>query len=239
MSKKNKVFFVDYDKNDSNRTLLKSYYNKKDKIKLLTYYFLVGEKLVLTEGKAIKIPFDKYNIETISINQYSLTTKEKYSRSFVDKSLINCVLIFETPTAKIAIKNYKSSTIKILDIFHKVGYKVYIKPHPYKGYSSFLSKYAVSICDQKIPAELIKTSQFNYIFGINSRSLATLSMEQSDHVWSLINLYKYRDLNEKNKNINNLTIQSNNNVLFIQSPDHLKQILIKDNRQSNVINFKN
>jgi len=126
-----------------------------------------------------------------------------------------------------------------LDIFHKVGYKVYIKPHPYKGYSSFLSKYAVSICDQKIPAELIKTSQFNYIFGINSRSLATLSMEQSDHVWSLINLYKYRDLNEKNKNINNLTIQSNNNVLFIQSPDHLKQILIKDNRQSNVINFKN
>ncbi|NQU86426.1 MAG: hypothetical protein HQ541_11750 [Mariniphaga sp.] len=227
LSKNNTVIFVDYDKYDTNKTLPKQFYHVKDKMLLTIYKYLVGKQLVLTEKKAIKLLFENTNIKSNKTDEVSSKIKEKYSHNIANQSTGNSVLIFETPTAEASIINYKNTMIEILNILVKAGYKIYIKPHPYKGFSPFLRNYNVSICNANVPGELINTSGFNFIFGINSLSICRLAIDRYGSIYSLIQLFTFRRLNEKDYNIKYLLGQSNEKILFINSLNHLDKILAK------------
>ena len=137
-------------------------------------------------------------------------------------------MFFESPTANIDIDNYESTTKKIFNILFEAEYNIYIKPHPSKGYSKFLNELKINIWDQNLPGELIDIGKFDFAFGINSLSIARLSIDYNDKLYSLIGLYRFKDDKNKLLGINNLKIQSQNNINFIKSFDNLYQMLLNN-----------
>ena len=124
---------------------------------------------------------------------------------------------FESPSSRLSLINYRKTTISIINTAIKNDYKVYIKPHPSKGYSDFLDQMDVTIVPALIPAELLEISIFKYVLGINSLSIARLSMNSENKIFSLINIYKWKDFSEKEQNINNLNIKSCDKIIFVNS----------------------
>jgi hypothetical protein len=70
------------------------------------------------------------------------------------------------------------------------------------------------ILPKEIPAELFDISSFDFIFGIDSYSITYLSA-QSDKVYSLIELFKFKDESVKQNYIDYLNENSQHKIKYL------------------------
>jgi len=226
LCKRNEITFYDWEKYDIKKSLPLLKYSLGDIIVLLSYIYIVGNRLVLTQRKAIRLLTEKQNIKVIRKLEVSIEVREKYCEN-ININKEKAVLIFESPTASISINNYENTLEKIISIIKEMGLVIYIKPHPYKGFSNFLSNLDVIICDSKFPGELINTNEFSYILGITSLSIARLA-KFTNNVYSLIDLMEWKNSysqNRKNEDKERLLMYSNNQINIIGSFKDLKHLI--------------
>jgi hypothetical protein len=201
-------------------------YGFKEKINLAIHYILLGKKLALTERGAILLYPEDHDIKRELNDSFPHGIIKKYEINGGSNGL--SVLIFESPSANISISNYEDTTKKLLTLLIQYGYRIFIKPHPQKGYSQFLDNYKINILDKNVPGELIGVKGFTFVLGINTSAIQKLSMMKGvTNVYSIIKLYRYFDEENRGLYLRDLNLYSS--LKIIESIEGFQSLLDLNN----------
>jgi hypothetical protein len=210
--------------NDLNAAKNLNQYRIKDYLLLIIFWWLSGHKLDISIRNVILLIPEKHSIKFKLINDNPAEVLNKYSKVFEFKK--PSILFFESPSASISISNYQEVLLKIISLLNKQDINIYIKPHPQKGYSSFLEKTNVIILNQNIPGELINTQNINLILGINSSSIIKIAKKSPElRVFSLVELFSFYDsYNFVKTNARNI-IDNSTGIEIIHNIDDFEKII--------------
>jgi len=114
------------------------------------------------------------------------------------------------------IENYEPTIKSIVEVFISNGITLYVKPHPRLGYSTFLDEYDVTILPSYIPGEFIDYHGFSAIVGIVTVAIAKIAVFSDVPTFSLIDLFKFKNISEKENYRRYLNEQSNHRIRFLK-----------------------
>lgn len=218
LAKRNKVFCYDhyaksipYEKNNI--------ISAKKLIALLIYFYLT--RIILhyewvNNRGVMSFNHDKYGISVREI-RVSKEIFTKYAYNVEDSPLQNSILFFDSNISNAdGIENYEETLRSIINFFMEKGFTLYIKPHPRLGYSKFLDEYDVTILPAYIPGEFIAYSQFSAIVGISTVAIAKIAICSDVPVYSLMDLFTFKNTSKKETYRKYLIDQSDGKVMFIR-----------------------
>lgn len=229
LSRYNTVKFIEhYDDCYANYLPLQVKINLKERIYLFVLKFISNTKIRWLKTNIIRIPeflYEEYDIEKKEAPNIGEMLYERYSFKF--KNLKNePILLFESDhTNTNSIINYENKIMSIVNTLREKGFTIYLKPHPRLGYSKHLKKYISGILPIYVPGEMINIKSFIGILGVETGVIANFANRMPGSIYSLINLFDFRDEQEKEMFKNFLVEQSNGNIKFIDSLDCLFNLL--------------
>ena len=223
----------------SNKILLFDFFDVKrqrakgigfiDYMKLIALYFLTGIPFFYTkqvEMNIITFPYEKYNVKKVhkdldfnSIRRYlyRLNTDKKRNVLLFESNGINDEYFME----------YRETLIRILSDILTHNYDIFIKPHPRKGHSKFLNDLNVRFVEDYIPAELIDVENISFIIGIESTSTTYIAENKEIPVYSLIDLFDFKNNEVKQYYKDYLKKVSEGKLIFIKKYADFLEILNK------------
>jgi len=148
-------------------------------LKRLMYYYITKQRFRFDSkggcGLHLAFEYEKFNVSKEKPFLIGGEIFEQYAynpKTFTDSTM--AVLIFESNEMNQHKDNrkYREVVIKVAKRIISMGYQIYLKPHPRRGYSSFLDDYTTNIIPGNIPGEFINYNQFHLIIGISSLVLA-------------------------------------------------------------------
>lgn len=135
----------------------------------------------------------------------------------------NSILFFESNEGNShIIVNYEETLRNIINWLTETGATIYIKPHPRIGHSKFLEEYnSVRILPEYIPGEFISYGEFSAIVGISTVAIAKIAHISDISVYSLLDIFKFNDVLQKEIYRKYLIDQSDNKVKFVNNLGNL------------------
>ncbi len=222
----NKVFlfdFLDVRREEAKRVGFRNF------LELLALYFLTGVPFIYTKqfnDNILTFPYKRYDIKKIYPTvDFSLIDSYLYKLNMNKKKN---VLFFESNGIKDGyFTGYRETLTRILSDILKYNYDVYLKPHPRKSYSRFVREFNIKFIKEYIPAELIETEEMSFIFGIESTSIASVSIGKNRKVivYSLIDLFNFTDSSIKHTFKEYLKNVSDGKLKFIKGYNDFLEIL--------------
>lgn len=167
---------------------------------------------------------ENYHIEKKSleldpfvIKKYKVTTATNKEKS---------VLLFENnQSAYDFYSDYEHQMTDIVNVLIKYGYKIYLKPHPRQGYSDFLKPSIENILPAEIPGEFFNPDDFSFIAGVDTNSAAFFAKDYQDKTLSLLELFKFKREDEKERFRQTQIKISKGNIHFVPSITELMKII--------------
>jgi len=209
----NNVFFSPAIKFD----LEESIQNIKNKLISIIFSYITKMDSNLIRSKNHQFMyFDDKRIQNteqavLDLSKYLFKVSEKKkSILFLDSDLSSYNLI----------KEFENSTYRVLEAFKKLGYKIYLKAHPRLGCTKGIEPLVEEILPDYIPAEFIDVDSFDYVVGILSNGLSTLSQSHVNIV-SIIDIFTFVDEKEQKERKKKLFLDSNKKLRFITSVNQL------------------
>lgn len=218
LAKRNKIFCFDhYAKAIPYRK--KGLLSAKQLVLLLIYFYLTRGFLHyewVNDKGVVSFNSDRYNIVDRAIS-ISDEIYFKYAYHIKINRFHNSVLFFESKVSNHhVIVNYEETLRNVINYLLGKGVTIYIKPHPRLGYSKLLDECDVAILPAYIPGEFISYSQFSAIVGISTVAIAQVARRSDVPVYSLIDLFTFNNIAEKEVYRKYLIDQSDGNVVFIR-----------------------
>ena len=228
LTKRNNVFNYDhyatvlpYKKDDS--------ISIKKTLVLIIYWYFTGvlfhfERI---EGRRV-ISFnpDKHGVVEIEIS-ISKELYTQYAYPIGTNQSRRALLFFETDLSNAKmISNYDKTLKEVMNCFINAGLTIYIKPHPKLGYSKFLEEYGVEILPEYIPGEFISTEKFLARVGILTTAIASNVKYVDIPTYSILELFEFYDVLEKEYCRTALTKRSKGNLKFIYNINELEKICL-------------
>lgn len=216
LAKKNKVFYYDHyakSKPYKKKRLLSA----KHMLIVLIYLYLTRVILHfewLDDRAIISFSYVRYGIVEREIFP-SAETNAKYAYHVDVNGMENSILFFESSDDGDMIENYEATLKTVVNVFLNNGFKPYIKPHPRVGYSRFLDDYGVEILPSYIPGEFIDYDRFSAIVGIATVATAKIAIYADVPIFSLIDLFMFKNISEKETYRQYLSDQSNQKIKFV------------------------
>jgi hypothetical protein len=88
-------------------------------------------------------------------------------------------------------RDYEKVLRKVMELFMREGFHVWVKGHPRCGYSTFLNEYPIAVLPAYVPAEFLAVDAVDFIFGIHSLGLGSLCKKRQNRgVASLLDLFQ-------------------------------------------------
>jgi len=202
----------------------------KQLVKLLIYFYLtrvIFHYEFVNDIGVISFNHDKFGISEREI-RVSKKIYTKYAYNVKDIPLQNSILFFESNDINDdGMPNYEETLRSIVNFFIQKGFALYIKPHPRLGYSKILDEYNVAILPAYIPGEFIAYSQFSAIVGILTVAIAKIAHTSDITVYSLIELFTFKNMSKKETYRKYLINQSDGKVMFINDLSELGSIVMQ------------
>ena len=170
------------------------------------------------------IPSYFYKLPT-STNEIELETKvpEKFQKNHTHNDKTSILLFEANGNTEPYFTNYSKDLEKLISLISS-RFKIYIKPHPRLGYSPSLNDNSkFTIVSGRTPSEFINPNQFSCILGIETSGTKDF-VEKHPHVYSIIDLFSFKD-NADEFYKSHLKTISNNKMKFITSFDELNKKL--------------
>ncbi len=226
LAQTNVIFFIDVFK--VNREKVERL-NIKDILKLLILYFITGISFICTgedEKKVVTFPYEHYGVKKIE-PKIDMSFIKKYSYKLkTDK--IKSILFFESNgVMEDCYLDYRETLTQILIDLLANNYCIFIKPHPKKGYSNFISNLHVNMVEGYIPAEFIDLSTVNFVMGIESVGIANIARVENIPVFSIIDLFRFKNSDLKLSFKDYLKANSAEKIRFIDSYELLLKLFHK------------
>jgi hypothetical protein len=177
-------------------------YRIKDYLLLIIFWLLTWHKLDISVRRVMLLIPEKHSMNSKLISDNPTEVLNKFSKKLEFKQ--PSILFFESSSATIAISNYQEVMLKIISFINKQDINIYIKPHPEKGYSSFLDKTNVIMLDQTTPGEFIDLTNVNLILGIYTSAIMKIAKNSPmAKVLSLAGLFEFYDgMDQENRMFN-------------------------------------
>lgn len=196
----------------------------KDLLIILIYFYLTRVFLhyqrVNNRGIMSFNP-DRYGVSEIDI-PVSKDGYIKYAYHIESNRLRKNILFYESDLSNYKmISSYNETLEEIIDCFTEAGFTIYIKPHPRLGYSNILKECDVQVLPQHVPGEFISHEGFSAIVGIETVAIAKIVHISDIPVYSLMDLFEFRNEKVKNSYKEYLMHQSEGKLKFVSSLDDL------------------
>ena len=222
--KNNKIYLIDHYKYTSVKNIKENFSIKRVIIKLI-YQFITGVYMnsLLSNNKLIlSFPIDKFDVKKLATPQNIQKIRNKYQFNGLIKK--RSVLIFESGISDSEmIQNYEQTIYKIIQIFIKHDFNIYIKPHPRLGFTKRLQNVG-KLIPPHIPGEFLPISEFISVFGISSAVIGKLAMDNKN-IYSIIDCFNFINISNKISYKKYLNEQSNNKIIFISNLKNLRDLL--------------
>lgn len=222
LAKRNKVFCYDHYAKSipyKKRNLLSA-----KQLVILIYFYLtqvVFHYEWISGRGVISFNPDRYRVVEREIH-VSKEIFTKYAYNVEDSPLQNSILFFDSNSSNAdGIENYEETLRSIINFFMEKGFTLYIKPHPRLGYSKFLDEYDIAILPAYIPGEFIAYSQFSAIVGITTVATAKIAIYSDVPIFSLIDLFMFKNDSEKEIYRRYLIDQSNQKIKFVHDVEEI------------------
>ncbi|MDP4267477.1 MAG: hypothetical protein Q8880_08595 [Bacteroidota bacterium] len=231
LSLSNKVNFVGIDNpQDLPFTVVKNNIAKLFELWVIKY--ITGIKFRFIKNKfGIMLDFDyvdKFDIKRISLPEINLEIYNKYCYK-ADNIIKPALLFFEQNQKDYDFyANYEKELNIIMDILQKENVNIYIKPHPRQMYSSFIKDRVKGIIPAFVPGEFLNFDDFNLIIGIETVAIANCNRFAEDKTYSLLELFSFKDPEQKSYIKSHLNSLSNNKLKYISSYQELSEIINKN-----------
>ena len=227
LSVRNRIHMVDYMDKNLHISPVTSISLKK-KWQLFIYWFITGIKF--TFGEMGHKNYQVFPSERFLVMKQNPAEpdKELLKKYHPDSGEIRnpSILLFEYDASKDQFFNkYEETLSKIIQVCVNAGYTIYLKPHPRLGASEFLHQLPVRFIPAIIPGELLDLEAFTFIFGIITNAITSVSEEQYDSTYCLMNLF---DLQEKvNRKLleDSFLSKSNGKLKFLNTVLQLEEVL--------------
>lgn len=122
-------------------------------------------------------------------------------KKFVYKPIIstnNSILLIDDNLENYeGIIGYRERLLGILIDYKLKGFDIFIKPHPRTGVTAGLEELNGIILDRYIPLEFIDVTEFRFVIGIMSLSMANLTKMGYYNIYVLINEFTWQDKSKK------------------------------------------
>jgi len=218
LSCNNKIYFINhYDDSALNNSIHKFYY--KNVIYKIIYFIITGLFFQFDQFRAkdyrYVFKYNKYPIRECKI----LTNDIIYSNyKYNIFPLINSSVLFIISKNNYfeLSQNYHNVLESIIKKIQKYGNKIIVKGHPRLGFPEILIPYVDFVIPDFIPAEFINTEKIKYIIGDSSAALAIIANRGNIKVFSILNLYDFKNSIEK-KNVTNYLTSLSKKIIYLQN----------------------
>jgi len=122
--------------------------------------------------------------------------------------------------------SYVGTLISIISLFREVGFKIIVKGHPRTGLPESVRKVSDFEIPSYVPGEFINAANFSMCLGIDSTAICYFAKNKILPTYSVIKLFTYFNKALIEIFINFLQQQSNNEILFIDDFEKLKNIAL-------------
>jgi len=122
--------------------------------------------------------------------------------------------------------SYVGTLISIISLFREVGFKIIVKGHPRTGLPESVRKVSDFEIPSYVPGEFINAANFSMCLGIDSTAICYFAKNKILPTYSVIKLFTYFNKALIEVFINFLQQQSNNEILFIDDFEKLKNIAL-------------
>ncbi|OFX23155.1 MAG: hypothetical protein A2033_15435 [Bacteroidetes bacterium GWA2_31_9] len=192
----------------------------KDFFILSIYRWICNADIVFARNKFSRFLFyDNENIMNSEIDIKPYIYK-KYSSSL--KITSNTVLLIDSNMEHYNnINEYTETMLNLVKHILQCGYSIDIKEHPRLGATRGIKDYIKSEFPSYIPAEFIDCENYSYVLGLSSNALASLSVIYPN-VYSILDLFQFKENNKKENYRNILTSSSKSNIRFIDNINFIK-----------------
>ncbi len=232
LERRNKGYLIDHydlEYTDSGNYTFKAFIN------WITFSFLAGKclKTVYLNQKSTlcygdgEEKFDKLDRKNYQLDPtpYSLKVPSQQ----------RTVLLFESDDLKITFtkypREYEKVMLDIINLLKKEGFKIYLKPHPRLGTSSFLLNHDLEIIPDFIPGEFIEYKSFTLVLGIWSKVIANIANQYPDvKVFSLIDLLPFNDNESREYYRRFLLMCSDSKMSFFYSMQEIEKFALADSK---------
>jgi len=233
----NNAYYIDHYEIDENEERAHNL-TIKERLLLIVYYYLSGLKYEFSKRANVKIltfPYKKYPILKLNMPiAKSILSKYVYKISNLDD---NAILLYErNQNGKDLMPAYEKTLMLIVKDLISSGYSIYIKPHPVAGYSKFLGNLKLKFIPDYIPGELLDTSGFSAITGIESVVLAKIAKHLNRPVFSLIEMFEFRSTEMKGIIRDYLMRQSGDKLKYAKSVKDIIEEMRERNSLDNRLN---
>jgi hypothetical protein len=199
----------------------------QDAIKLFILYLLTGIPFICSgnvKERVIKFPYKRYGVRETNIDAVRLMV-DKYSYKIGATGSKNILFFEANGVIEDIFNDYEEVFTRILNLIYEHDCTVYIKPHPRKGFSRFLTVFPITFIENYVPAEFIDLRNIDFIFGIETVSMANIAREEKKPVCSLINLFEFRDRAVKEYYVEYLNTRAPGRITFVKTYTELSDIL--------------
>jgi hypothetical protein len=155
--------------------------------------------------------------------------KFAYLIDTLDKKTSNLLFFISSVEAESTIydpRYFISTIIAIINLFRDVGFKIIVKGHPRTGLPKAIKEVADFEIPSYVPGEFIDTGIFKICLGIDTSALCYFAKNKILPTYSVIKLFPYVDNTLIEIFIQFLQKQSNNEILFIENFEELKDIAL-------------
>lgn len=216
---KNDVYFIDhYDKDI--KLLVPEQRIFKDRIQLMIYQYITGAMfrwMGSGGSKRLEFLYESCGIKRKKASRVDEKIYELYSYTTDNLGGRSILLFDENHSRNDSMVNYDEIISRFVAKLRKEGFQVYVKPHPRSGYSKILDNCNVDILPSYVPGEFIDGSEFFAIIGVETVATAKFSRNDECPVYSIIDLFKFRDEEVKNQYKDYLINQSEGKITFVSS----------------------
>jgi len=218
LSRNNKIYFINhYDDIALNNSIHK--FDYKNVIYKIIYFIITGIffKFVQFSAKNYGYVFKyyKYPIREckILINEI-IYSNFKYNISPLFNNSVLFIIsknnYFESP------QNYRNVLESIIKKIKSYGNKIIVKGHPRLGFPEIFIPYTDLVIPDFVPSEFIDTEKIKYVIGDSSTALAIIANRGNAKVFSVLNLYDFKDSIEK-KYVTNYLTSLSQKIIYLQN----------------------
>lgn len=194
-------------------------------LKSYIFYLLTGINIRFFNNRVgagyeyiISSKISKIEAETVNIELYKYRPKESCNR--------RKVLIYEGKGEISHLTDNYNEVLEKVILLLSSRYDVYIKPHPRLGATDFIFDLSVEVIPSEIPAELIDTSGYLFIFGFASTSIASQIHSKKYSLLDLCNFHEKNDAALLKKYLEGVTSEG---FTYLSNINELKRIIyLKD-----------
>ncbi len=220
LATKNDIYFIDHYDKDTIKGFVPGKGDFKDTIKLIVYQYITNTKLRWLRsvtGQKIEFLYYNYGIRRKEASRVDEKIYKLYSYTKGNLKSRSVLLFDGNHSSNDSIVNYDEIISRFADALTKKGFHIYVKPHPRLGYSKILDNCNVDVLPSYVPGEFIDGTEFLAIIGVETVATAKFARNNESSVYSIIDLFEFRDEEVKKSFKEYLISQSEGKIMFASS----------------------